>query len=259
MKRTILKLSDFAGQAEAILDASRAKWPGNFRMEEVDNDEGDPPGSDDDSGGDDDDDSDDDDADDKTGGSGDDKDDAKDKSGKDSDDDKVDRSEYDRVKWHRAAADRRNADLTAEVSRLQAEITSLKADGKKAGEPDTKTTARVSELEGTVQERDKVIQQLRINNAFLTANDYTWHDPEDAMRLADLSDVEIEEDGTVVGLKEALKALARSKPHLIKTPVKTDDKRGSSGSANNGKRKGDAKKPDRTALSKTYPVLATRR
>ena len=50
MKRTILKLSDFAGQAEAILDASRAKWPGNFRMEEVDNDEGDPPGSDDDSG-----------------------------------------------------------------------------------------------------------------------------------------------------------------------------------------------------------------
>jgi len=254
MLRTTLRPSDFTDQAAAILAASKARRA-DLRMELIDNDEGDGP-----------DDVDDDDEGDDASDDADDKDDPKASKDKSSDgDDTVDRAEYERVKRHRAAADRRKAELEAEVSTLKTENAALKAEGKD-GKLDEATTARVAELEKTVTESSKTIQTLRINNAFLSANDFTWHDPEDAMRLADLSEVEIEEDGTVVGLKEALKKLAKAKPHLIKkAEVKVDkddadeEDRNPSGSATNGRRKGGRAKPDRAALSKTYPVLATRR
>lgn len=261
MKRTILRLSDFEAQAAAILAASKAHRA-DARMELIDNDEDDGPDPDDDEE-DEEDDDDSDDADEKGGKGKDDKKSSKDKSS--DDDDKVDRAEYERVKRHRAAADRRKAELETENATLKTENAALKAEGKD-GKPDEATTARVTELQSTNEKLAEQIQSLRINNAFLSANDYTWHDPEDAMRLADLSEVEIEEDGTVVGLKEALKKLAKAKPHLIKkaeSKVKDDedddDEKPPSGSANNGRRKGSKNKPDRAALSKTYPVLATRR
>lgn len=245
MKRTILSVRDFEEQAAAFLAASKAKRGDGLRMEAVDNDEGDAPGEDDDT---DDDEEPDDDADE----SGDDKGD--DKSGKDKDkgDDKVDRAEYERVKRHRAAADRKAADAQKKVD----ELTQKLSEGAKGDTPET--TERVSTLEKDLSKKDETIQQLRIQNAFLAANEYSWHDAADALRLADLSDVEIEEDGTVVGLKEALRALAKSKPHLIKKADDKDEKRGPSGSANNGKRKGAKDKPDRTALSANYPILRNR-
>lgn len=256
MKRTILKLSDFEQQAADILAASYAKRGDGLRMEDIENDEDPPDDAEDEDESDDDEDKDEDKDDKEKDDKKDEKKSDKKKKSDDDESDKVDRSEYDRVKRHRAAADRRNADLTAENTRLTAEVASLKAEGKD-GKPDPAATARVTELEGNVTERDGTIQRLRIENAFLTANDFSWHDPQDAMRLADLSDVEIEEDGTVVGLKEALKALARAKPHLIKSTEKADPK-GASGSANNGKRKGEGKKVDRATLAKSYPVLRNR-
>lgn len=253
MKRTILNLADFQDQAAAILAASKSKYADLQMMADVDNDEDDPPGSEDDEDEDDPDEDDPDEDEDKGP-----KKKSKDKSSED--DDKVDRAEYDRVKRHRAAADRRKAELESEVTTLKTEIAALKAEGKD-GKLDEATTARIATAENTVQERDKTIQSLRINNAFLSANEYTWHDPEDALRLADLSEVEIEEDGTVVGLKDALKKLAKAKPHLIKKADSADkddeDEPGQnpSGSVKNGKRKGDKNKVDRAALSKNYPVL----
>jgi hypothetical protein len=253
MLRTILRPSDFTDQAAAILAASKARRA-DLRMELIDNDEGDGPDP-----------GDEDDEEDDASDDADDKDDQKASKDKSSDEDeKVDRAEYERVKRHRAAADRRKAELETEVSTLKTENAALKAEGKD-GKLDEATTARVTELQKTVDESSKTIQTLRINNAFLSANDFTWHDPEDAMRLADLSEVEIEEDGTVVGLKEALKKLAKAKPHLIKKAEVKDDAdvddedKNPSGSATNGRRKGGRAKPDRAALSKTYPVLATRR
>lgn len=249
MKRTILKLSDFEEQAAAILAASKTKWA-DARMEDIEGDE------DDGAPGDEDDDDPDDDAADK--GDDDKKDDKDSDKDKSADEDKVDRAEYERVKRHRAAADRRVATLEAENTQLKNQLAAAGKDGKD-GEG---TSERVTELQSEVEKRDSAIHELRIQNAFLSANQFTWHDAGDALRLADLSDVEIEDDGTVVGLKEALTKLAREKPHLIKSEAgkdAKDDKRGSSGSANNGKRKGDSKKPDRAALSKTYPVLGARR
>lgn len=245
MKRTILSLADFEKQAAAILAASKANRA-DLRMEAVDNDEGDAPGDEDDA--EDTDEADDDDADEL----GDDKDDKK--SGKDKDSDSVDRAEYERVRRHRAAADRKAADLLRENTDLKRQL----SEGSKGDTPET--TERVGTLEKDLSSRDETIQQLRIQNAFLSANTHTWHDAADAMRLADLSDVEIEEDGTVVGLKEALQKLAKEKPHLIKSESNDkDDKKGSSGSANNGKRKGAQTKVDRATLSRSYPVLRNMR
>lgn len=258
MKRTILSLADATAQADAILAASKERWPGDFRMERIENDEGVPgPGGSSGGGTEDppDDSTDDDDADDTDDDdSSDDADDDK----KDEDkDDKVDRAEYERVKRHRAAADRAKAELQTENTRLKTEIAALKAEGKD-GKLDEATTQRVSELESNVTQRDETIQRLRIENAFLSSNTHDWADKDDALRLADLADVEIEDDGTVHGLKQALDKLAKAKPHLLKKSD-SDDKRGPSGSANNGKRKGGSTKPDRAALSKSYPILGARR
>lgn len=248
MKRTILNFADFEKQAAAILAASKASRA-DLRMEATDNDEDD---SDDDS-----DDADDDDADDDSKGDADDDDQDDEDKDKDKDEDAVSRAEYDRVKRHRAAADRRAAELKTENTRLTQEVAALKAEGKD-GKPDEAMTGRIDSLTKDVQSRDQQIKDLRIQAAFLASNKFEWADPSDALRLADLADVEIDdEDGTVHGMEDALKKLAKSKPHLLKT---TRAKNGPSGTSNNGQRKGkDKTKPDREALAKTYPVLRGRR
>lgn len=75
--------------------------------------------------------------------------------------------------------------------------------------------AKVPELEKQVEKGAEQIKKLRIDNAFLTS-DVEWVDAEAALRLVDLSEVEIKDDGTVKGLKEALEALAKAKPYLVK-------------------------------------------
>lgn len=253
MKRTILSLSDFSEQAAAILAASKAKRGDGLRMEVIDNDETDGPDADEEDEEDEDESDDDDDAD-ESSDDDDDKDDKK-KSKDKSAEDKVDRAEYDRVKRHRAAADRKVAERDATITDLKTQLAAkdTKADGT--------TQARVQELEKQTSKDTDTIKTLRIHNAFLAANSHSWHDAADALRLADLSEVEIDpEDGSVTGIKEALDALAKSKPHLIKKPEgDKDESRNASGSSTNGKRKGQQKKTDRATLSKTYPVLATRR
>lgn len=109
---------------------------------------------------------------------------------------------------------------------------------------------RIPELEGTVRD-------LRIHNAFLASNKYSWHNPDRALRIADLKDVEIGEDGDVSGLDKALDSLAKSDPYLIKPADDEGDGetgKAPSGASFNGKRQG---KTDRTRdeLVKKYPAL----
>lgn len=266
MKRTILNLTDFQAQAAAILAASAEKRGTGSTMEKIDNDEGDPPGSGGGGGGSEDppdDDEDDEDDDDESDDDSDEDDDKSSKKGKkkdDADDDKVDRAEYDRVKRHRAAADRRKAELETENGQLKTQIATLKAEGKD-GKPSEEITARITTLETDLGKKDAEINRLRIQNAFLASNSHDWADPEDALRLADLSDVEIDsEDGSVHGLKPALDRLAKKKPHLLKAKKQNDDADGApSGSATNGRRKGGKTKVTRETLAASYPILGTTR
>lgn len=65
---------------------------------------------------------------------------------------------------------------------------------------------------------DQTIADLRIENAFLKLDrdKYNWHDPDDVIEKI-RKDLEISEDGTVEGLEEAVKALAKAKPYLLKS------------------------------------------
>lgn len=81
---------------------------------------------------------------------------------------------------------------------------------------------RVSELETQNESLQSSLREALLDNAFLRDNTYSWHNPGRALRLADLSKVEIEDDGTVHGLKAALDALAKSDPYLISKD--SDDK-----------------------------------
>lgn len=67
-------------------------------------------------------------------------------------------------------------------------------------------------------------QDLRIENALLRDDKHEWQDPETALRLADLSEVEFDEKtNRAVGLNSALDKLAKEKPYLLKPK---DDSKG---------------------------------
>lgn len=118
-----------------------------------------------------------------------------------------------------------------------------------------RATSAVQEKDAKIKELEDALKQERLNNAFLSSNDFAWHDPEDALRLADMSAVEIADDGKVKGLKEALKALAERKPHLVKPKESGGDPPPASGSAmNGGKGKGPAGLT-REQLAAKYPAL----
>lgn len=68
--------------------------------------------------------------------------------------------------------------------------------------------------------RDRFVDLAR-TNAFLTASaqeGIVWVDPDDARAVAgkDFQDLEISDDGSVDGIKEFIKSLAKRKPHLVK-------------------------------------------
>jgi hypothetical protein len=104
-----------------------------------------------------------------------------------------------------------------------------------------------------------MVDQMTLQNAFLTDNKHTWVDASDALRLLDMDGVEVK-DGNVTGLGAAIEKLAKAKPHLLQKTEKKDDEDGkdgssaASGSANNGRRKGDESK-DKRDYSGRFPAL----
>jgi len=113
-------------------------------------------------------------------------------------------------------------------------------------------------------ERDKLAeenQQLLIQNAFLMDNKHKWENPKAALRLADLSEVEIDDEGNVTGLREALDKLAKSDAYLLKKSSDDDDdddddkgKGGPVGQPVGGRQKQKGN-PDREKLLSKYPAL----
>lgn len=157
-------------------------------------------------------------------------------------------AETETIRKRMSAADQRAAKLEAELSQLRdkdlPEAEKLKRDFEVAQE-------QVSKL----QESNS---QLSLENAFLKDNTYDWQNPARALKLVDLAQVTINDDGTVSGLKEALKALATSDPYLVKTGVEpADPPPPATATGNNGGSAGS-----RTASSKQLagrlPALRTR-
>lgn len=65
-------------------------------------------------------------------------------------------------------------------------------------------------------EQDKTFKRLVNAEVKVMANELGFADWEDALALADLSQVKEDEKGNIVGVKEALETLKTKKPHLLK-------------------------------------------
>jgi chromosome segregation ATPase len=201
----------------------------------------------------------------------DDDDDAKDKKKKskskkssdeedDDDDEMVPQYKYDKLERRMKAADRRSSELDAENKALRAKL----ADGKDVS-PELK--AEIDAMRPKVDKLESSNNQLRLQVAFLTTEipGVTWVDSEAALRMVDLSDVEIDESGRVDkrALRAALKDLARRKKYLVvaRDDEKDDEDQGStknsSGPQMNGRRKGKRDTATKEALKSRFPGLRT--
>lgn len=173
----------------------------------------------------------------------------------------VSKRKYDKTHARMTAADRRS-------SELQAKLDELKDSAKVPDE----IKRELAEIKSTVAEQTKTIEKITgardtalIKLASLTVKGAPeWKNVEAALKLADLTDVEVFDDGKVdtVALKKALKKAAVDHPYLVvdKKTEATDDTKNEQGGAPtmNGKRKGAPTTPDRAALSARFPVLNQR-
>jgi len=194
-------------------------------------------------------------------GDGDSKDDDK-KSKKDEDDtDEDDKPkytarEYDKLKRRLAASDKRQGQLQKQLDELKA---------GKAGELDKAVKAEIDELKPKADKLDKDNRAMRLQLAFLSTplKGVVWEDPEAAMKLVDLSDVDIDPDTGSVDKRDlaaAMRRLAKDKPYLVKKASKKDDDEEDDQSSGNpmNKRRKSSKQVDRAALAKRFPVLSQR-
>lgn len=162
----------------------------------------------------------------------------------------VPKSELEALHERMRAADRRAS---------AAELKLREIDDKDKSELD-KATRDLGEV---TTERDKLktdLDSVRLQLAFVSDNKFQWNNPKAALKLADLSEVKIGEDGSVTGLDKALQALAKSDPYLLKGKAEDDDEDEDppSGSGSTKRRKDDKAKVDKEALARQYPALRGR-
>lgn len=146
--------------------------------------------------------------------------------------DKVSRADLEAIEKRMKAADRR---AEAAEKALKEKTDAEKGELQKAQDD-------LKEVQTALEETQKVIMSLRLENAFLTANKHTWHEPETALNLAQsagyLDDI-VDEDGKVdkPALSKALDRLAKDKQYLVKKDKKEkdDEDKGPSGSPAGGR------------------------
>lgn len=190
------------GDIQSLLDIHHRRWGNLVMMADDPDDDGDDDGDEPD--------------DDDTGSGG---DSGSDKDKADDDGDTISRAEYDALMKRMKAADKRAADAEKKIREQD--------DAKK--DDLTKAQDRVAELEQAVEDSATTIRTLRLENAFLTSNKHSWHDPEVALDLAQrkkyVDEDIIDDDGTVdkVALKKALDRLAKECSYLVAAPKKQKD------------------------------------
>lgn len=164
----------------------------------------------------------------------------------DSSKESVSRAELEKVLARMKAADRR---ATAAEHKLrekeQAEMSEL-----------DRTKVMLEEAQKARDEADARYKSMVIENAFHRENKYSWHDVADAIAALDLSGVEVGEDGKVTGMAEAIKQVAKKKPHYVRSKEEGDGATPpAANGATNGKRKGEGEAPDRKTLVARFPAL----
>jgi hypothetical protein len=156
------------------------------------------------------------------------------------------------------------ADLDAVIARMKAADTRAGKAEQELKQLRDKDLPEAEKLQRDYQAAQEQVQKLQATNqqlalqvAFLKDNTFTWHNPESALKLVDLSQVTIEEDGSVRGLKDALKALATSNDYLVKKEATQEaPKPSGTAPANNGGSTGA--KPSGKGMVARIPALQTR-
>jgi hypothetical protein len=124
------------------------------------------------------------------------------------------------------------------VTELQNKIKNLEKDGMS----DAEAAQKIKDGETTIASLQETNRKLALENAFLKDNTHQWQSPARALQLADLKEVEIDDDGSVHGLRKALDALAKSDPYLLK-PKADDDNAGGDDSRQQQRQQGTGRRP----------------
>ena len=93
-------------------------------------------------------------------------------------------------------------------------------DHKKRADAEKTAEQKLTERDGELQAANTTIRSLRVENAFVLEAFKQNVDPEklpDALRLADLSKVEVTDGGKIKGIDAFVKDLIEAKPWLLKT------------------------------------------
>jgi len=115
------------------------------------------------------------------------------------------------------------------------------------------------EFKAKLAQADQDLRRERVRNGFLSDNTYDWQDPAVALGMVDISKLEIDDQGQVVGLKAIIEGLAKQYPWMLKPKSEGDGGQQQTGvpPMNQGKA-GQTGKPDKSEMSKRLPALRSR-
>lgn len=129
------------------------------------------------------------------------------------------------------------ADKAKKLEELEAKLAEIEAKDKSESEKAQAAAAKALKdkeaAEAQVAELKKAQEQSAVQLAFLQNSKYTWHNPGTALKLLDLSEVKIGDDGKVDGLDKAIDALAKNEKYLVKVGP-ADDGKGNNGQQQTG-------------------------
>ena len=143
-------------------------------------------------------------------------------------------------------------DLKQKLREANVKIQKLEAGAEQDEDEDKDSDSKVDKRDQTISAQSETIRSLQLQVAFLSDNTHSWNDPKLAISLIDMDDLDIEEDGSISGLKEALDDLAKNRPYLVKTPEK--QQRRKSGDQQQRKSDSATKAAERSKLRSKYNI-----
>jgi hypothetical protein len=164
--------------------------------------------------------------------------------------------EFDRIQKHLSNADRKKVAAERKVVELETRLKALETKDLPEAE------RAKAEHEEVVKDRDgykSKFEKLARTNAFLLASEsekLAWANSSAAIRVGDLDDLEIEADGTVPGMTEAIKKLAADHPYLLAPKDSTDTEEKNTPPAKSGSVVGSKKKGAKVETKYTDEELA---
>lgn len=163
----------------------------------------------------------------------------------------VARKDFEAVRTQLSEADRKREAAEAALKQLRdkdlPEMDKLKRD--------------LADASAKAEEAAKALEATRIENAFLTHADdkIIWQNPATALKLLDRSKITIDSAGAVIGMKDAIEALAKSDSYLLKPKAAEENQDppvGGTVPGTNGT--GKTTTPDKNKLAQRFPVMRTR-